>query len=57
MKNKKLSITVEQDEDGGFCIDFSTGFMSKQKRVAESVDSLISKVSEFLKSQFKDGSK
>lgn len=48
---KSLSVKVEVADDGGFRIDLSTGMLHKQSKVAESVDSLVAKVSEFLRKE------
>jgi hypothetical protein len=51
--NKKLSISVEVQDDGGFKIDLSSGRFHGQHKVAETVDSLVLKVTEFLRTELK----
>ena len=48
---KKVSINVEVADDGGFQIELSSGFLHKQRKIAETVDSLLAKVSTFLKEE------
>jgi uncharacterized protein YlzI (FlbEa/FlbD family) len=51
VEKKKLSVSVEVQDDGCFKIELSSGFLSKKHMVAESVDSLIQKVTIFLKTE------
>lgn len=53
MGTKKLSISVEVQDDGGFKIDLSSGHFHGQHNVAESFDSLVRKVTDFLRSELK----
>lgn len=53
MTGKKVSIDVTQTADLGFKIDFATGFMKNETQVAETVDSLVTKVSAFLRREVK----
>lgn len=52
MGNKKVSINIEQTDDGCFSVEFSRGLLDKKHMVAETTDSLTLKVSSFLKSEF-----
>lgn len=49
---KKVQLHVEQTEDGGFYIECKTGLFSKQHNVAESLDSLLQKAVQLLKTEF-----
>jgi uncharacterized protein YlzI (FlbEa/FlbD family) len=51
VEKKKLSVSVEVQDDGCFTIDLSTGFLGKKHMVAESLDSLVQKVTSFLKTE------
>jgi hypothetical protein len=53
---KKLSICVEVQDDGGFKIECATGMFGKKHMVAETVDTCIKKVSEFLRKELAGGS-
>jgi len=47
MKTKKnLSIEIQQQDDGGWTVQFKTGFRKNEKVVAEELDSLKEKVSQ-----------
>ena len=48
---KKVSINVEVADDGGFQIILCSGFLHKQHKVAETIESLVEKVSAFLKEE------
>jgi hypothetical protein len=48
---KKLSITVEVQDDGGFKIELATGMLHKQHMVAETVESCVKKASDFLRTE------
>lgn len=50
-KKKKLSINVAVQDDGGFQIECSTGLLKKEHKVAETVESCVSKISEFLRKE------
>ena len=48
---KKVSVNVAVADDGGFQIELCSGFLHKQRKVAESVDGLVAKVSAFLREE------
>jgi len=53
VEKKKLSIFVETTDDGCFAIELSKGVFAKKHMVSENVDSLIQKVTTFLKSELR----
>jgi hypothetical protein len=51
MGRKKISINIEVQDDGGYKLDMSSGFMNGQHNVAETVDSLIIKMTKYVKKE------
>jgi hypothetical protein len=52
-EKKKLSIFVETTDDGCFSIELSKGLFGKKHMVSENIDSLIQKVTTFLKNELR----
>lgn len=48
---KKVSVNVAVQDDGGFQIEYCTGLLKKQHNVAETIDSCVEKVTEFLRKE------
>lgn len=56
MGNRKAVISISVTDDRCFNIEFSRGFTDRKKAVAESTETLVAKVSAFLK-EFSGGIK